>query len=744
MTARRSHGKLGLVIAGIAAVALLGGIAIHIATRPSPPPGPGASAEAPQAPSAATTDSPPTPAEEPCPIQFREVTGQTGIAFRHTDGSSGRHYIVETVAAGLASFDYDGDGLIDLYFLNGRPLPGTPRVDPPPRNALYRNLGGFRFEDVTDKARVGNAGYGLGVCIGDYDNDGHPDIYVSNFGPKVLYHNNGDGTFTDVTAQAGVADGDKVGAGVCFLDADGDGRLDLYVANYVKFSFANHVPRELRGVPWYSGPRDYESWPDSFFHNNGNGTFADVSRESGVASVVGPGMGMVCLDYDNDGATDVFVGNDARGNFLFHNDGTGKFREVGLAAGVAFNMYGAENGTMGADCGDYDRDGRLDLFITDYQTDLPVLYRNLGTGTFEDVTLRTGAAAGSWQFVKWGTGLVDFDNDGNQDLFVACGHLQDNVDRVDDSTAYKNHNIVLRNLGGRFVNVSGPSGLDALAKHSARGAVFDDLDNDGDLDVVVLNSREPPTVLRNMYYELGGKNHWLQLKLQGVKTNRDGVGARVRVTSGDLVLIDEVHSGRGYQGHFGSRLHFGLGSHDRVDRIEVRWIGGGVDVVEPVAANQILTITEGLGLDKNRPSPIATDAELGQLKGLAGLKRLSVGKRITDAGLDAIKSLAGLEQLDLAGNPITDDGLRKLAGLKNLRRLDLSNTAISDAGLKHLAGLTQLEELYCYRTALSDACVDSLKGLKHLKTLDLTATKTSQKGLDSLKKELPNTTIFRW
>jgi hypothetical protein len=537
-----------------------------------------------------------SPEQARCPIRFQDVTEETGITFVHTDGSSGRRYIVESVSTGLASFDYDGDGLIDLYFPNGAPLRGaTP--EKPPHHALYKNLGGWRFKDVTFEAGVACTAYGLGATVGDYDNDGHPDLYLSNFGPKILYRNNGDGTFTDVTRAAGVADGDKTGAGVCFLDADGDGLLDLYVANYVRFSYENHVSRTLRGVPWYSGPRDYQFWPDTLFHNNGDGTFTDVSQESGVASVVGPGMGMVCLDYDGDGHTDVFVGNDAvGGNFLFHNDGTGKFKEVGLAAGIAFNMYGAEMSSMAAECADYDNDGWLDVFVTDYQPDLPVLYQNLGRGAFEDVTMRTNVGDGSWQYAKWGAGLVDFDNDGLRDVFIACGHIQDNVELVDSSTTYKCHNIVLRNVGGKFVNVSNACGVGSLPRHVGRGAVFDDLDNDGDIDVVILNSRERPTVLRNMYRELGGKNHYLQVRLQGVKSNRDGVGAKVKVVAGDLVLVDEVHSGRSYQSHFGSRLHFGLGNRGRVDRIEVRWLGGGSQVVEDVAADQLVTIAEGRGL----------------------------------------------------------------------------------------------------------------------------------------------------
>jgi hypothetical protein len=306
--------------------------------------------------------------------------------------------------------------------------------------------------------------------------------------------------------------------------------------------------------------------------------------------VAGTGMGTICFDCDGDGDTDIFVCNDVRANFLYINDGTGKFTESGLLRGVAYNYYGQANGSMGADCGDFDRDGWLDLFMTDYQSELPVLYKNLGNGFFEDVTLRTGAGAGSLPFVKWGTAFVDFDNDGDLDLFLACGHIQDNIELVDDSTAYETYNILLENVGGRFVDVSAQCGLHSLPKRSARGVACDDLDNDGRIDVVILNSRREPTILRN---ETANGNHWLDIRLQGVKTNRDGVGAQVTVTAGELIQRAEVHSGRGYQSHFGSRLHFGLGQRQKVDRIEVRWLGGGLDVLLDVPADRVLTIREG-------------------------------------------------------------------------------------------------------------------------------------------------------
>jgi hypothetical protein len=497
---------------------------------------------------------------------------------------------METVSAGVATFDYDGDGLIDVYLLNGAPLRGT-KSDTLPTNALYRNLGGFRFSDVTRDAGVGDAGYGLGVAVADYDNDGDPDLYLNNSGPNVLYRNNGDGTFTDVTEQAGVGNGDQVGAGACFLDADRDGHLDLYVANYVDFSYQTHVVKRRDGYPVYAGPLEHGPVPDTLFRSNGDGTFTDVSVESGVAAFSGTGMGMVCADYDSDGDTDVFVVNDASRNFAFLNDGTGRFEEVGVFNGLAYNVDGRGLGSMGVDCADYDNDGWLDFFMTSFQAQLPVLYRNLGDGTFQDETLNSGAGAGALPHVNWGTGLVDFDNDGDRDLFVACGHLQDNVDLYDATSAYRVRNVLLMNHGdGRFTNVSDQCGDGLSVALSSRGAAFDDLDNDGDVDVVVLNSRSEPTLLRN---DSRNRNHWIQVRLRGRRSNRDGVGARVRVLAGNLTQIAEVHSGRGYQSHFGTRLHFGLGNRDHVDRIEVRWIGRGVDVVEHVEADQVITIAEG-------------------------------------------------------------------------------------------------------------------------------------------------------
>ena len=523
-------------------------------------------------------------------IALQDATKETGITFIHTDGSTGKFYIMETVSAGLALFDYDRDGDIDIYFLNGAVLGGV-KVDTPARNALYRNDGNFKFTDVTTSAGVGDTGFGLGVAVADYDNDGDLDIYVNNYGANVMYRSNGDGTFTDVTAQTGVASGNKVGAAAHFLDMDKDGDLDLFVANYVDFTYDKHKVDSVSGVARYAGPLDYPPTTNNLFRNNGDGTFTDVSIESGIAEHKGWGMGGICADYDNDGDTDIRILNDVYADFLFQNDGTGKFEEVALMTGLAYNMHGDQLGSMGVDCADYDNDGWLDFFQTSYNGEMAILYRNIEGRMFEDVTIASGTGTATYAPVTWGTGFVDFDNDGDRDIFVACGHLEDTIELYNNSETYFQENVLLMNTGdGKFKDVSKSSGNGMKVKLSSRGAGFDDLDNDGDVDIVILNSRREPTILRN---DSQNANHWLQIRLRGVKTNRDGVGAHVKVVAGDLTQISEVHSGRSYQSHYGMRLHFGLGDKKKVDRIEVRWIGGGVDVIENIDADRFVTITEG-------------------------------------------------------------------------------------------------------------------------------------------------------
>ncbi|MCS7239233.1 MAG: CRTAC1 family protein [Thermoguttaceae bacterium] len=524
-----------------------------------------------------------------CPIRLRDITPETGIDFCHTDGSSGQHYIMEAMTGGLATFDYDGDGWEDIYFLNGAPLPGT-KVDVPPTNHLYRNLGHFRFQKVTDQAGVGDPSFGLGVGVADYNNDGFLDIYINNFGPNVLFRNNGDGTFTDVTAEAGVANGQKVGAGVAFFDMEQDGDVDIYVANYVFFQWERHVRRLVKGYPVYPSPRDFGGTPDTLFRNEGDGTFTDVSQSSGVGCCPGTGMGIVAADYDSDGDADVFVCNDVDANFLFVNDGKGHFEELGMLLGAAYNWYGDENASMGVDCGDYDNDGRLDFIMTSYQDEFPVLYKNMGDGRLEDVTAATNVGPPLLQYVNWGVGFADFDNDAFRDIFIANGHTDDYVEFFDPTGVYKAPNTLLWNLGtGKFADVSRLCGDGLAPVYASRGAAFEDLDNDGRIDVVVLNSRDPPTVIANQT-ALG--NSWLEISLLSQRINRFGIGAEITVEAGALRTVAQVISGRGYQSHWGLRVHFGLGKAKTVEQITIRWPGGQVSRLGPFPANQWIIVAQ--------------------------------------------------------------------------------------------------------------------------------------------------------
>lgn len=520
-------------------------------------------------------------------IQLTDVTAESGVTFVHTHGGSGQMYITEQMSAGIATLDYNGDGLIDIYFLNGAPLRGT-KLDYVPRNALYRNDGDMHFTDVTAAAGVGDSGYGLGVTAGDYDGDGDLDLYLNNFGPNILYRNNGDGTFSDVTEQAGVANGDKFGAGALFLDMDADGDLDLYVGNYIKFDYARHPHRVIGGMRRAASPLDYEPDVDTLYRNNGDGTFTDVSEDAGIAAYAGTSMGMVAGDFDNDGDSDIFICNDIRGNYLFQNDGAGHFSEVGLRSGVAYNRSGKANGSMGADACDFNDDGWLDLFMTTYEAESPVLYCSLGQGLFEDAGLEAGLGRACVPHVNWGNGFADLDNDGDRDLLVANGHLEEMIHSIDESTAYRVRNTLYANDGdGTFTDVTEASGSGMQIVACSRGVALEDMDNDGDVDVIVLNALGKPSIIRN---DTTTPNHWLQVRLQGGRENLFGVGARVSVTTGNCVQIDEVHGGRGYQSYFGTRLYFGLGKRTRVDRVEVRWPDGATDVLDDVPVDQLAQI----------------------------------------------------------------------------------------------------------------------------------------------------------
>lgn len=526
-------------------------------------------------------------------IRLEDATAWSGIAFVHTDGSSGRRYIVEAMSAGLATFDYDLDGLVDVYFLNGAALPGT-MLTTPPTNALYRNLGDWRFADCSPSSGLDDRGFGLGVAVGDCDEEGFPDVYLNNHGPNTLMVNMGDGTFMDATASAGVSGGDLVGAGACFVDIDGDGDLDLYVGNYLAFDPAVRHERAVDGIPTYPSPRDFPGVPDQLYRNEGDGTFSDVSGESGIDTCAARAMGCIAADVDRDGDADILVVNDVDPNMLWVNDGAGRFREMGLASGLAYNAFGDENAGMGVDCADCDGDGELDFLVTTYRGQLPVLYRGLGGALYEDATATSGVSGGTVSQVKWGCGFVDFDDDSWCDIFIVNGHTDDTAEAIDPDACYRCENSLLRNEGaGHFVNVTGSAGDGLRRRHSGRGAAFDDLDNDGDVDVVVLNSRERPTLLSN---GRPAGAAWIDVELRGTRANRSGIGATVRVTAAGRTATRQVHAGRGYQGHFGSRLHFGLGAASHLDTLEIDWPGGGTEVYHAVAANRRLLVVQGRGI----------------------------------------------------------------------------------------------------------------------------------------------------
>ena len=521
-------------------------------------------------------------------ILFIDITEAARLEFQHVDGSSGRRYFLETVGSGAAFFDYDNDGLLDIYFVNSADLPGS-HSPTPPINRLYHNNGDGTFTDLTEQAGVGDTGYGAGCAVADYDNDGDLDLYVTNFGANVLYRNNGDGTFTDVTQHAGVGD-NRWSLGCAFADYDNDGFVDLYVTNYIAFDFETHIDCTQKGVPTYCPPESFEGSPDTLYRNNGDGTFTDVTTHAGVYNKDGKGMGVVFGDYDNDGDVDCYVGNDAGENFLYQNRGDGTFTNVGWMAGVEADENGNVQGTMGVDFGDYDNDGLLDLIAVNYQQQPNALYRNDNGSFFTDVSFVAGLAD-SLPYVGWGADFFDVDNDGDKDLLIANGHLQDTVEQYDGTTTYPQQNHLLINNGqGRFVNAAMNAGSGLQARRVSRGLATGDYDNDGDLDVLISNANDTPQLLRN---DSRNQGNWILIRTVGTRSNRAGIGTRVQIQTGDLTQVDEVRGGSGYLSHNDLRLHFGIGTHKRIDRIEARWSSGGVDIIRDITPNQILTITEG-------------------------------------------------------------------------------------------------------------------------------------------------------
>ena len=518
-------------------------------------------------------------------VRFTDVTAELGIEFRHINGESGKKYFIEPIGSGVALFDFDNDADLDIYFVNGGDLPGI-SSSIPPTNRLYRNDDGA-FTDITDTASVGDTGYGLGCCVGDYNNDDFTDLYVTNYGPNVLYLNNGDGTFTDVAATAGV-DGNQFSSGCAFVDVDADGYLDLYVVNYVQFDPETNPECTRQGIPTYCTPEALPGVADVFYRNNGDGTFTDVSEKVGVGTASGKGLGVVCGDMDNDGDVDVFVANDTTPNFLYRNEQNGvTMTEDALFAGVALSEEGRAYSGMGANLGDFDNDGYLDIVITNFQDQTNSLYHNAQSGFFTEMSFATGIGERSLPYLAWGVDFIDFNNDGWLDLFVANGHLDDNIAEIDPIGTYAQPNQLF--LNDRGIRFSENPDAAIVQQKVSRGTAFGDMDNDGDIDIVVSNLKDTPTILRN---DGDNTSQWLAVKLIGTHCNRDAIGARVTVISEDLTQMREVKSGSGYLSQNDLRLHFGLGAAVSVDSLTVRWLCGKVQTLQNIKTNQVLVISE--------------------------------------------------------------------------------------------------------------------------------------------------------
>lgn len=542
--------------------------------------------------------------------QLEDVTASTGITFRHVSDPE-KKYIVESMSGGVLLIDYDRDGWPDIYFTNS-PTVEMANKGKKSRSALYHNNHDGTFTDVTDKAGIATPCFAFGGAVGDFNNDGWPDIYVTCLGGNVLYRNNGDGTFTDVTAKAGVADG-RWSSGASFGDYDGDGFVDLMVVNYVDFHlndlplFGSNPTCTYRSVAVQCGPRGLKGGGDSLFHNNGDGTFTDVSKTAGVDDPSGYyGMGAIWADFNNTGRPDIFVANDSTPNFLYRNEGNGKFTEIGLESGTAVSEDGSEQGSMGIALGDYNHTGRLSIYITNFADEYDALYRNDGNWDFHDVSYKSGVAAPSVPGVKWGTAFVDFDNDGWIDLIAVAGHVYPQVDASPGLGGYRQAKILNMNQGdGTFCDASAQAGPALQQKRVSRGLAAGDLFNDGNVDVVINDLDGPPSVLRN--HGIPGR-HWVGFEFAGTKSNRMGIGARVKLVAGGMTQTDEVHSGGSYISQNDIRLHFGLGAATTIDSVEVRWPSGKVDTLKNLSADKFYSVLEGEGVvpfERIRPASAA-------------------------------------------------------------------------------------------------------------------------------------------
>ena len=532
-------------------------------------------------------------------VQFTDITRESKVEFTQENSATSSKYLLETMGGGVALLDYDNDGRLDIFFTNGAKIDDAIADGKLPDkseskywNRLYHQNADGTFTDVTERAGLTGMPqgyYAMGVAVGDYDNDGFEDLYVTGFGGNVLYHNNGNGTFTDVTKKAGVLGGGW-SASAGFFDYDNDGRLDLFVSRYLDWSFkTNRYCGEKRpGYRAYCHPDNYDGVTNILYHNNGDGTFTDVSEKAGIANPRGKGLGVAFADYDGDGYTDIFVANDSVQCFLYHNNGNGTFTEVGLLAGVGYNEDGKTFAGMGADFTDYDNDGLADIVVTDLSNERYTLFRNNGDGTFRDVTNQSGLGSATLSFSGWSTRFFDYDNDGWKDLFVAQSHVMDTIEKTSPNLRYLEPPLLLRNQAGHFVRVL--PGVVFQEEWAGRGAAFGDIDNDGDVDIVVSNVGQKAYLLRN---DGGNQNNWIGIETEGTKSNRDGIGARIKiVSSSGLAQYFTVNTSLGYLSASDKRVVAGLGADSAAKLIEVKWPSGVVQKLENVRARQYVKVVE--------------------------------------------------------------------------------------------------------------------------------------------------------
>jgi enediyne biosynthesis protein E4 len=540
-------------------------------------------------------------AQPPSPVVFVDVAREAGLTTPNVwGGTEHKTSIIEAKGSGLAFFDYDNDGWLDIYLTNGTRLNTEWPAGKAPTSHLYKNNRDGTFTDVTEKSGLARTGWQTGVCVGDYDNDGWDDLFCCFWGHNILFHNNGDGTFTDVTRKAGVYDEQvRWGAGCTWLDYNRDGNLDLFVCNYIKLDPAktggDSALCQWKGIPVMCGPRGLTGDTNVLYHNNGDGTFTDVSVKSGILKP-GPRYSItaVSYDFDNDGWPDIYVAVDSQPSMLLHNNHDGTFTDIAVAAGCAYSDNGHEQAGMGVGVADYDCDGWFDLFKTNFADDTCNLYHNNGDGTFTDVTFASGIGINN-RYVAWGCAFLDYDNDGWPDIMQVNGHVYPEIEGHDIGQTFKNPRLVYRNLGeGRFKDVSAELGPGINERFSSRGAAFGDYDNDGDVDALILNLNDVPSLLRN---DGGNKQNWIKIKVVGTKCNRTAIGARVRVVTGTHTQMDEVHSGSSVMSQSDLRLHFGVGKASVIDAIEVKWpTTQKIERFTLVKPNQILTIREGSGI----------------------------------------------------------------------------------------------------------------------------------------------------